>query len=210
MKAAAGQFSEAEILEGFKRGDRIILSWLYRQNYAAVRSFVLSNSGTDQDARDVFQEGILAAWNNLSKNRYESREGKGLESYLRKICRFRWLERTRSAAFRYSSAMDTESFSGEENDFRGDSGGKQLPSTDLLNDSDDSLNQLIRKEEIDQARQLLARLRERCRKILYLFYYRRLSMEEIASEMELTADSAKNQKYRCLNQLRELYYGNAE
>jgi RNA polymerase sigma factor (sigma-70 family) len=69
------------------------------------------------------------------------------------------------------------------------------------------LNRLIRKEEIDQARQLMASLGERCRKILYLFYYQRQSMEEIAAAMELTADSAKNQKYRCLNQLRELYHG---
>ncbi len=207
MKGAVGQFSEAELQEGFKRGDRTILSYLYRQNYAAVRSFVIANSGTDNDARDTFQEGMLAAFNNLLKQRYESREGKGLESYLRKICRFRWLERTRSAAFRHSSTMSVENLSGGDGGPAGRSSGIPGQFTDPSNDPDDSLNRLIRKEEIDQARQLLARLGERCRKMLYLFYYQRQSMEEIASAMELTADSAKNQKYRCLNQLRELYYG---
>lgn len=185
MKGAEVRFSEAELVEGFKCGDRVILSYLYRQNYTAVRTFVLANRGTDNDARDVFQEAMMAAWNNLLKERYESREGKGLEAYLHRICRFRWLERTRSAAFRRSSPLDEED----------------------LHDPDNSFNRLIRKEDIEQAAQLMGRLGERCRKILYLFYYHRESMEKIAAEMGLTADSAKNQKYRCLNQLRESYYG---
>jgi RNA polymerase sigma factor (sigma-70 family) len=188
MKGATVRFSEAELVEGFKCGDRIILSYLYRQNYQAVRSFVLANNGTDDDARDIFQEAMMAAWNNLLKERYESRDGKGFEAYLHRICRFRWLERTRSAASRYSSRLREE----------------DMP------DPDNSLNRLIRKEDIAQARQLLDRLGERCRKILYLFYYHKESMERIAGEMDLTADSAKNQKYRCLNQLRELYYGNTK
>ena len=188
MKGAEGRFSEAELVEGFKCGDRIVLSYLYRQNFTAVRSFVLANNGTDHDARDVFQEGMMAAWNNLLKERYESRETKGLEAYLHRICRFRWLERTRSAAFRYSSPLDEQD----------------------LHDPDNSINRLIRKEDIEQARQLMGRLGERCRKILYLFYYHRESMEKIAATMGLTADSAKNQKYRCLNQLREFYYGKTE
>jgi DNA-directed RNA polymerase specialized sigma24 family protein len=79
-----------------------------------------------------------------------------------------------------------------------------------VHDHDDSLNHLIRKEDIAQAGQLLGRLGERCRKILYLFYYHKEPMEKIAVEMELTPDSAKNQKYRCLNQLREFYYGKTE
>jgi RNA polymerase sigma factor (sigma-70 family) len=206
MKGADGQFSEAELLEGVKDGDHAMLTYLYRRNYAAVRSFVLANSGTDNDARDVFQEGILAAWNNLVKQKYESRDGKGLEAYLRKICRFRWLERTRSASMRYSTSLNVESLSGEDTESDGRSSGSPAHFIDPSIDRDDSLNRLIRKEEIDQARQLLASLGERCRKILYLFYYQRQSMEMIAAAMELTADSAKNQKYRCLNQLRELYH----
>jgi RNA polymerase sigma factor (sigma-70 family) len=188
MKGVEVRFSEAELVEGFKCGDRMILSYLYRQNYGAVRSFVLANSGTDHDARDVFQEGMMAAWNNMLKERYESRESIGLEAYLHHICRFRWLERTRSAAFRYSSPLDEQD----------------------VHEPDNSFNHLIRKEDIVQARQLLGRLGERCRKILYMFYYHKESMERIAAEMDLTADSAKNQKYRCLNQLREFYYGKAE
>jgi RNA polymerase sigma factor (sigma-70 family) len=188
MKGAEVRFSEAQLVEGFKCGDRIILSHLYRQNYEAVRSFVRANNGTDNDARDIFQEGMMAAWSNLRKERYESRESKGLQAYLHQICRFRWLERTRSAAFGHLSPPDEEA----------------------LHDPDNSLNRLIRKEDIAQARQLLGRLGERCRKILYLFYYHKEPMEKIAAEMDLTADSAKNQKYRCLNQLREFYYGKKE
>jgi RNA polymerase sigma factor (sigma-70 family) len=188
MKGVELRFSEAELVEGFKSGDRVILSYLYRQNYGAVKSFVLANSGTDTDARDVFQEGMMAAWNNLLKEQYESRESIGVEAYLIRICRFRWLERTRSAAFRYSSPLDEQD----------------------LHEPDNSFNRLIRKEDIAEARQLLGRLGERCRKILYMFYYHKESMEKIAVEMDLTPDSAKNQKYRCLNQLREFYYGKTE
>ena len=90
MKGAEVLFSEAELVEGFKCGDRVILSYLYRQNFMAVRSFVLANNGSDHDARDVFQDGMMARpGTTCLKERYEKAgETKGLEAYLHRILPF--------------------------------------------------------------------------------------------------------------------------
>jgi RNA polymerase sigma factor (sigma-70 family) len=184
MKAGEGGFSELELVAGLRDGDRQILTWLYGRNYPIVRVFVLANSGTENDAKDVFQEGITAIWNNIFRQQYVSIQGKGLEAYLVKICRYRWLERIKSAAFRYSRPLSPELESGEP---------------------DDSLQQMVRREEIEMARRYMSQLGDRCRRILYLFYFHKRSMDEIAGELDLTAESAKNQKYRCLKQLRERY-----
>ncbi len=184
MNGAAAGYLESELVAGLRSGDRQILTWLYKRNYPMVRAFVLANSGTENDAKDVFQEGMTAIWNNIFRQQYVSIEGKGLEGYLTRVCRYRWLERTKSAAFRYSKPLSPELEPGVQ---------------------DNSLLQLIRNEEIHLAYTSMAQLGEKCRRILQLFYFHQRSMEEIAAEMDLTAESAKNQKYRCLKQLRERY-----
>jgi DNA-directed RNA polymerase specialized sigma subunit len=52
----------------------------------------------------------------------------------------------------------------------------------------------------------LQKLGENCQRILRLFYFEKKSMEVIAQEMEYTnAENAKNQKYKCLQQLKKYF-----
>ncbi len=56
------------------------------------------------------------------------------------------------------------------------------------------------------AEQALSNVGERCLEILKSFYVLHLSMQEIASKMQLkTEEVAKNQKYRCLEKARQNY-----
>ena len=47
-------------------------------------------------------------------------------------------------------------------------------------------------------------LNENCRKILTLYYYERFSMKQISTRLGIGSASARNQKYRCMEQLRSL------
>jgi len=44
---------------------------------------------------------------------------------------------------------------------------------------------------------------DKCRELLILFYFRRLSLKEIAAELDYSnTDSVKSQKYKCIRQLK--------
>ncbi|MEQ8711847.1 MAG: sigma-70 family RNA polymerase sigma factor [Cyclobacteriaceae bacterium] len=48
------------------------------------------------------------------------------------------------------------------------------------------------------------RLNERCRELLSLFYFEQMTMDQISDQLSYkNVDSTKNQKYKCLKQLRD-------
>jgi DNA-directed RNA polymerase specialized sigma24 family protein len=72
----------------------------------------------------------------------------------------------------------------------------------LMNEQD----QAPTEQMISHARQALARMEEPCRRLIEMFYYGKKSMEEITRELNYkNAETAKNQKCRCMKRLRKIY-----
>ncbi|HRO71752.1 MAG TPA: sigma-70 family RNA polymerase sigma factor, partial [Chitinophagaceae bacterium] len=59
-------------------------------------------------------------------------------------------------------------------------------------------------EYLDTVKNEMKSLGERCRELLNRFYYHKQSIREIAQHFNWTEPSAKNNKYRCLQELRTL------
>lgn len=178
------EYLEAELVQGIVAHDTATLKYLYQQYFPIVKNYVIQNSGNEDEAKDIFQDGMIAVWNNLCIGKYESRSGKGLGAYLVKVCKFRWLEQTKSARHKKTANWDTEWEKA---------------------DDDDKLNAMIKKEQINYAVKLVSLLGEKCRNILTMFYYDKKNMQEIAVTHNLTVESAKNEKYRCMQQLKKMH-----
>ena len=57
------------------------------------------------------------------------------------------------------------------------------------------------------ARAAVSQLGDPCRKLVELYYYQKKSMQEISVLLNYkNADTAKNQKYKCMEKLRKLYH----
>ncbi len=65
------KISDNTIIEGIRRQDEKILNWLYDNYRQPVRHYVLKNSGTEADVSDVFQETIIAFYNQISDNEFK-------------------------------------------------------------------------------------------------------------------------------------------
>lgn len=178
------EFSETELVQGILAHDNATLKYLYRQFFPIVKSYVAQNSGNEDEAKDIFQDGIIAVWNNVHNGKYESRADKGLGPYLVKVCKFRWLEQTKSARHKKTANWDADWEKA---------------------DGDNKLDAMIKKEQINYAVKLVSQLGEKCRNILTMFYYEKKNMQEIAAANNLTAESAKNEKYRCMQQLKKMH-----
>lgn len=179
--------SDRAIIEGLKDPGRTQKAFeqLYRHVFPMVKQQVRSFGGSEDDARDVFQEGVLALWKNVQAGRFELRAEAKLSTYLVEICKRRWIDQRKKASSRYEQAPE------------------QLPDRA---DEANALEQWIDREEQEAFRARFGQLGERCRDMLTRFYYERQPLREIAQAFGLKEATAKNEKYRCMQRLKQLFH----
>ncbi|MDB5136569.1 MAG: sigma-70 family polymerase sigma factor [Mucilaginibacter sp.] len=156
---------------------------IYKAHYAAIKQYVLKNSGSEDDVKDLFQEGIIALWDNIHSEKYKHTNDSMLHGYFRTICKYKWMEALRS---KKKSIV-----------INGDAG------FDIQND-DTMLNNMIKREEINEFTSIFLMLSDKCRQILSLFYYDKKSMKEIGLATGYEISSMRNEKYKCIEKLRTL------
>jgi len=88
------RYSPEEIIDGLRRRDNRILSYIYKNSFPPVLKLVLSNSGTEEDAKDIFQEAIIVAFRNIRENK-EFKLESSFQTYLYSIARLLWLKQLR-------------------------------------------------------------------------------------------------------------------
>ncbi len=173
-----------QITEGFLKNDRKSMELLYAQNYPIVEMYILKNSGEESDAKDIFQEAIVAAWINVKEGKFELKSDKTIGGYIFQIAKFKWLDKLKSKTHRSTLRLvhenspeeDTESDYNEEQDRRAN-----------------YLNELYKQ------------LDEKCKAILNRFYYQKMSLEEIGLELKYDAGTVKTLKYRCMKKLKSFH-----
>ncbi len=157
------------------------LRQLYKQYFGMVESLIVTNSGSSENAKDVFQDGLIVLYNRVRKGDFTLTSA--LKSYLYAICRNLWNMKLRTAGREPALENHHERIPLEEDLF------KTLESTER--------QQLIAG--------LFSKLGEDCRRILDLFYYQKMSMAEIMVAFSLGSEqAAKNKKSQCLGKLREM------
>ncbi len=158
---------------------------IYKSHYAFVKSYVLKNSGDEDEVKDLFQDSIIALWDNIHAGKYVHTNETMLHGYFRNICRFKWLEILRAKG-KTKSISDNEDF-----DIEGD---------------ESTLNELIKRDEIKEFNNIFSSQSEKCREILSLFYYDKKNMKEISELTGYEISSMRNEKYKCIEKLRQMYF----
>jgi RNA polymerase sigma factor (sigma-70 family) len=151
---------------------------LVDRDYTSVKVYVQRNSGSEDDAKDAFQDGLLALLKNLQKGEFKS--SSTLKSYLFSICKNIWLQELRK--MKHSQEL-------------GD---------DLI--AEDQVKEKIALEErYKLVKEQFSKLGEDCQKILIQFYYDKKSMKDLQTMFDLSSEqAAKNKKSRCLKKLTEM------
>ena len=186
MKQQHPYSTDAELIEALQQTttQHKALQQLYVQYFETVRRFITNNNGTADEAKDIFQETVTIFYRKVQRQKLILTSS--IKTYLYSVSRNLWLKQLRKKG-KAQMLIDTE------NDYI------QAVIPDETYDSDTDLL-------IQTALKHLATLGESCRKILHLFFWEKKSMDEIAQEIGYTnADNAKNQKAKCMKQLREKY-----
>lgn len=184
MKSSNINYTEHELILGFIENDRRCIEHIYSENFKTVEQYILKNSGKEDDAKDIYQEAIVAAWLNLKEGRFEVQTGKSLGGYIYQIAKYKWLDKLRSKEYRTTLRLvhDNQTQSEEFEEY-----GKE------------------EEQEIQYLKELYSQLNEKCKAILNRFYYEKKSLAEIGQDLNYDSATVKTLKYRCMKKLRDLH-----
>jgi RNA polymerase sigma factor (sigma-70 family) len=59
---SSANMNEKEIFERICKGDEKALEFLYQKYYRMMTKLVITNSGTEEEARDVYQDALIVFW----------------------------------------------------------------------------------------------------------------------------------------------------
>ncbi len=85
------QHSEADIISALRQGDSKALEIIYKQHYPAILHFIIQNNGTDQDAKDLYQEAVIILYEKLRQEHFLLTCQ--IKTFLYSVCRKLWLKR---------------------------------------------------------------------------------------------------------------------
>lgn len=170
---------DKDIIKSIKEGKNTqILEHLYEKILPKISKYICKNSGTEDDAFDIFQDGVIIFYKYLITGRY--REEFEISGFLYTVCKNLWINKVKhdKMVIRIEQNQDTP------------------------DDYDNILDFIITKEREEEVRRLLLKLGETCRLLLeYVFFYQ-LSTKEICEKMGFSsADTLKTKKYKCKKRL---------
>lgn len=152
-----------------------------------VLHMVVNNHGTEDDAKDLFQETMIVIYDK-SKDPEFTLEA-SLKTYIYAVARRLWLKQLNR---QNRSPVSSSEFTDEE---------LESGFMDNIQDHEE------KEERFKVMSQALSKLGEPCKTLLEDFYLRQMSMQEIAEKFGYTnPDNAKTQKYKCLNRLKKLFF----
>lgn len=180
-----GTYSETELIEGIRQADNQLMGRVYKAHFGVIAHFIQQNQGTMAEAKDIYQEAFMVLYEKLKDSSFEL--NCQIKTFLYAVCRRMWLKRLRQKSPMVNKVEDFEEF---------------------IRIDEAQENEMDEKEaQFTSMNQALARLGEPCSTILQDFYIQNLNMLQITEKMGYTnADNAKNQKYKCLQRLKKLFF----
>ena len=178
------EVSEQALLQGLANNDSKAIETIYKQNFNMVQSFVINNKGSYDEARDIFQETMIALYEKATSESFVLTCK--ISTYVYSISRRLWLKRLQQLG------KFTHQVEGFE---------------DTISVEEDLEIHEKKDAEYTIMEQSLGSMGEPCKSILEGYYIKKKDMQAIAKEFGYTnADNAKNQKYNCLMRLKKMFF----
>jgi len=156
---------------------------LYQTCFGVIQKSILSNSGKDTDAEDIFQDALIVLYHQIKKGNLTLTSS--LQTYLYSICRNLWLKKLRRSS-------------------------REVELSDGLQQYVAIEESHLKTLEVDEEKVVIAKflnqLDKGCKEVLTYFYFEKIRMAEIAKRMGLSSEQvAKNKKAGCMKKLKALF-----
>lgn len=174
---------DVALLKGLAANHASSVEHIYKENYNMIRQFVMTNSGSEDDAADVFQDTMVVLFEKAGSTDFELQCQ--LKTYIYSVSRRLWLKKLQQYG-RFLKVDTMEETAEVEQDLEEH---QQMQSNFVLMEAS------------------MQKIGEPCKGLLEAYYIQKKQMQEIATEFGYTnADNAKTQKYKCLVRLKKLFF----
>ena len=169
-------YSNDKIINGILQNDNFILKYIYTEYYPKINYFVINNNGIEEDANDIFQEGIIIIYRKIKENQSFLKCSFG--TYLYSVCKLLWLKQLRQKRTRFIVQ-------------------EKLPSYFKDNEYPDITDTIEKNERHRLYQKYFLKLGKDCKKTLQLFLDE-IPLKDIAKLMGYKNENyAKKKKYKC-------------
>lgn len=183
--------AQKALVSEIKANNELVLKRLYQNNYKKIEAYILKNSGTMPQAKDIYQEAFITLWKNVKEDKFSPHNETALQGYLYQIAKNKWTDELRSSRFKKTKSLDAFQHVKEHHK------------------EEDSPTQFEEKErKIALAENAFQHMGDECKQLLSQFYFKKKSLREIAALFNIGEASVRNKKYRCIQQLKQLVISN--
>lgn len=175
-------YSDEAILEGLRLRSDYIINFIYKEYFPLIRFLVTENGGSDEDAEDIFQDGIIIIYNKISVNQLVLTSS--FKTFVYSVCRNLWLQKLNKRKAVFEKLSDVEGYI-------------DLPK-DMLQEASYEETELHRIIQIH-----FLSLADDCQKLLRLFT-KDMALREITKILGYKTEKyAKTRKYMCKEELKK-------
>lgn len=158
--------------------------YIYQENYGSFRQWVFTKNGSDEEAKDAFQSGLLNFVINLRSGKYQLQPHAKITTVVFDYCKKVYLNRITSAGYTRQGPLPANL----------DTIGINAPA------APDTI--IERNETVVQVNDCLKKIGEDCDELLTRYYIEGRSLAEIAEMLGINEDAAKQRLYVCRKKLR--------
>ena len=175
------RYSDEAIIEGLRLRKENIIKYVYKEYFSMTRHLIINNSGTGQDAEDVFQDALVIVYNRIMIDQLELNST--FKTFLYSICRNIWMQQLEKRKKFKNEFIDFETIT-------------EIPEPTLeeIYDIEKKKNKLYQLHFLN--------LSDDCQKVIQLFL-KKISLREIANIMGYKTEKyAKTRKFDCKEELK--------
>lgn len=174
-------WTDPQVILAIKSGDPEGIKSLYHQYYKMISEFILNNSGSKEDAEDIFQETLIALITKVRSSDFQLTSK--LSSYIYSISRNMWLYRLRKIKHGPFILKENQEAVADES---------LIPELEVFEDKHALIAKVFDKISVE------------CQKILSGFYFEEKALKDIGVQMNYTEGSIRVKKSRCMDSLKKL------
>jgi len=161
-----------------------VLEYLYNDIFPKVKSYILTNSGKNDDALDIFQDALVILCKQIKLGKFDVQYE--ISGYLYTVCRNLWINKVKK-----------------------DNRVTSLPGNLDISESIDFSDLIITREKEKTLKEITKKLGEKCYELLRHAVFHQTSTDEIIELMGFsTANALKTQKYKCKQKLLKIFEEN--
>jgi RNA polymerase sigma factor (sigma-70 family) len=175
--------SSEQLITNLREGNRSSYEALYKENYSSVERFIVNNSGTPDDAKDIFQDTLLVLFTKLKDDNFELTAS--LKTYIIAISKNLWFKKLRNMSYHEESTL-TDYYSNK-----------------FYCEIDSSIEK--EKPYWEKLQTYLSKITAHCKHLLNSMFFKNRNIEKIQKEYGYSSKhNAQNQKHKCIEQVRKM------